>query len=63
MSMCKTERLKDFKEASRVHDNMRASDTQLLKGERLARLVSKSNPRRCVGKQMIQAALNTTVRT
>src|SRR5262249_13291101 len=39
--MRKTERLKDFKEATSVHDNMRALGTQLLKGERLARLVGK----------------------
>src|SRR5437879_11368405 len=52
--MRKTERLKDFKEAPSVHDNMRALGTQLLKGERLARLVGKSNTRLYVGKQMIK---------
>src|SRR5437763_7985547 len=52
--MRKTERLKDFKEAPSVHDNMRALGTQLLKGERLARLVGKSNTPLCIGKQMIQ---------
>ncbi|HSX80124.1 MAG TPA: hypothetical protein VLQ80_16325 [Candidatus Saccharimonadia bacterium] len=52
--MRKTERLKDCKEAPSVHDNMRALRTQLLKGERLARLVGKSHTRLCVGKQMIQ---------
>ena len=54
--MCKTERLKDFKEAPSVHDNMRALGTQLLKGDRLARLVGKSNTPLCVGKQMIKTA-------
>src|SRR4030095_529978 len=53
--MRETERLKDFKEASSVHNNMRALGTQLLKGERLACLVGKSSTRRYVGKQMIQA--------
>ena len=52
--LCKTERLKDCKEAPSVHDNRRALGPQLLKGERLARLVGKSNPRLCVGQQMIQ---------
>src|SRR5574341_2555248 len=50
----KTERLKDFKEAPSIYNNMRALGTQLLKGERLARLVGKSNTRLYVGKQMIQ---------
>jgi hypothetical protein len=50
--MRKTERLKDFKEASSVHDTRRALGTQLLKGERLARLVGKSHTRLYVGKQM-----------
>src|SRR5262245_42481594 len=52
--MRKTERLKDFKETPSIHDNMRALGTQLLKGERLARLVGKSNTPLCVGKQMIK---------
>ena len=52
--MRKTERLKDFKEASSVHDNRRALGTQLLKGERLARLVGTSHTPVCVGQQMIK---------
>src|SRR5438093_1463739 len=54
--MRKTERLKDFKEAPSVHDNMRALGTQLLKGERLARLVGTSTTRLCVGKQMLKGS-------
>ena len=38
-----TERLKDCKAAPSVHDNRRALGTQLLKGERLARLVGTSH--------------------
>ena len=52
--MRKTECLTDFKEAPSVHDNMRALGTQLLKDECLARLVGKSSPRLCVGKQMLK---------
>ena len=61
--MRKTERLKDFKEAPSVHDNMRALGTQLLEGERLARLVGKSNTRLYVGKQMIKPASITASAT
>src|SRR5262245_13440404 len=50
----KTQRRKNVKAAPSVHDNMRALGTQLLKGERLARLVGKSRTCLCVGKQMIQ---------
>ena len=46
----KAQRLKDVKEASRVHDNMRALGAQLLEGDCLARLVGKSSPGLCVGK-------------
>ena len=46
--------LKDVKIAPCVHDNMRALGAQLLKGNRLARLVGKARSRLCVGKQMIQ---------
>ena len=38
---------------------MRALGTQLLKGERLARLVGKSNARLYVGKQMRLSRLNS----
>ena len=50
----KAQRLKDFKVAPSVHDNMRALGAQLLKGKCLTRLVGKSSPLLCVGKQMIQ---------
>ena len=48
------QRLKDFKVAPSVHDNMRALGAQLLKGQRLPRLVGKARPPLRVGKQMIQ---------
>src|SRR5712691_7275413 len=50
----KAQRLKDFKVASRIHDNTRALGAQLLESDRLARLVGK--PRSClrVDKQMIE---------
>ena len=50
----KAQGLKDFKVTPSVHDDMRALGTQLLKGDRLARLVGKSCPSLRVGKQMIQ---------
>ncbi len=49
-----TERLKDCKAAPSVHDNRRALGTQLLKGERLARLVGTLHTPVCVGQQMIK---------
>src|SRR5262249_3706763 len=50
----KVQRLKDFKAAPSVHDNMRALGAQLLKGKRLTRLVGKAHPPLRVGKQMIE---------
>src|SRR5436305_10864819 len=50
----KTQGLKDFKVTPSIHDNMRPLGTQLLKGDRLARLVRKTRTGLCVGKQMIQ---------
>src|SRR5437667_12565095 len=50
----KAQGLKDGKIPPRIHDTMRPWGAQLLKGERLARLIGKSRPRLRVGKQMIQ---------
>src|SRR2546421_6847033 len=50
----KTQGLKDFKVTPSIHDNMRPLGAQLLKGDRLARLVRKTRTGLCVGKQMIQ---------
>src|SRR5215468_2821404 len=50
----KAQRLKNGKVAPSVDNNMCALGAQLLKGNRLARLVGKASARLCVGKQMIQ---------
>src|SRR5947209_20590614 len=50
----KTQGLKDFTVTPSIHDNMRPLGAQLLKGDRLARLVRKTRTGLCVGKQMIQ---------
>src|SRR6516162_5845529 len=50
----KAQRLTNGKVAPSVDNNMGALGAQLLKGNRLARLVGKASSRLCVGKQMIQ---------
>jgi hypothetical protein len=50
----KAPRLKEFKVAPSVHNNMRALGAQLLKGQRLTRLVGKACPPLRVGKQMLE---------
>src|SRR6266568_67840 len=50
----KAQRLKNGKIATSVDNNMRAWGAQLLKGNRLARLVGTARSRLCVGKHMIQ---------
>jgi len=52
----KTERLKDFKEASSVHDNMRALGTQCSKAAPGASC-RQIEPRLCVGKQISDYSL------
>ena len=50
--MRKTQGLKDFKIATRIHDDMRAAATKLVKHQGLTRLVGKTCAGLRVGKQM-----------